>query len=80
MSYPKIDNTVKSALTDLKEIVVRNQAENEEVQNLVSDIEKSISKIETKANRLAKLAKRRKKADTNIAVPANQITSTIPAI
>lgn len=80
MSYPKMDNSVKTAISQLKDIAKKHESENNDVFSLVADIEKSISRIETKANRLAKVAsKKSKKQDSTVPIPQAPITNTIAA-
>ena len=83
MSFPKMDNSIKSAIKDLKEIVSRHQGADKEVVSLVSEIESIISDIETKAGELAKSA-RSKKSETGMVLPTNQVTNrnstTIPVL
>ena len=75
MSFPKMDNSIKSAIKDLKEIVSRHQGADKEVVSLVSEIESIISDSETKAGKLAKSA-RSKKSETSMVLPTNQVTNT----
>ena len=80
MSYPKMDNSVKTAISQLKDIANRHQNDDSEVFSLVQDIEKRLSRIETKANRLAKIAtKKSKSQDKNLAVTPQTMNNTIAA-
>ncbi len=86
MSFPKMDNSIKSAINDLKEIVSRHQGEHQDAVSLVSDIESIISDIETKASELAKSSRSAKSSEIpqqnaidGIAV-TNPVTGTVPAV
>lgn len=83
MSFPKMDNSIKTAISDLKEIVSRRQGEDQDTVSLVSDIESIISDIEIKASELAKSSISSKTTEIPQQSAINgvpTVTNTVPAV
>ena len=77
MSYPKMDNSVKTAITDLKEIVGRTRTDTKEVFDLVSESENSIIEIEVKAQTIVHSTK--KDAENGLAITGPILPGAVTA-
>lgn len=53
MSFPHSNNSLKTAINQLKEVVARHQGEQHETNEIVREIESIVVDIERKAGRLS---------------------------